>query len=73
MYDRRFTLPYDLIFYAKRSGLDFVGVTDHDTMAGLSRAEQLGKRLGIGVIGGVEMSTRDYARGRRVHLLCYLP
>ncbi len=63
----------DLIFYAKRSGLDFVGVTDHDTMAGINRAEQLGKRLGIGVVGGVEISTRDYARNRRVHLLCYLP
>ena len=63
----------DLIFYAKRAGLDFVALTDHDTMAGVKRAEQLGKRFGIGVIGGVEMSCRDPARGRKVHLLCYLP
>lgn len=63
----------DLILYAKRAGLDFVALTDHDTMAGVSRAEQLGKRYGIGVIGGVEISARDFARDRKVHLLCYQP
>ena len=63
----------DLVFYAKRAGLDFVAVTDHDTMSGISRAELLGKRYGIGVIGGVEVSAWDYKRQRRVHLLCYLP
>ena len=42
-------------------------------MAGVNRAEQLGKRHGIGVIGGVEFSTWDGARGRRAHLLCFLP
>lgn len=42
-------------------------------MAGVSRAEQLGKRYGIGVIGGVEISARDFARDRKVHLLCYQP
>ncbi len=63
----------DLIFHAKRAGLDFVGVTDHDTMAGIKRAELLGKRYGIGIVGGVEISARDFSNGRRVHLLCYLP
>lgn len=63
----------DLVLYAKRSGLDFVAVTDHDTMAGLSRADQLGKRHGIVVMGGVEISARDFSRERPAHLLCYLP
>ena len=63
----------ELIFYAKRAGLDFVALTDHDTMAGVNRAEQLGKRHGIGVISGVEMSCWDEKTGRKVHLLCYLP
>ena len=31
----------DVVLYAKRGGLDFVAITDHDTMAGVSRAEQL--------------------------------
>ncbi|EOS63897.1 MULTISPECIES: PHP domain-containing protein [unclassified Anaerotruncus] len=63
----------DLILYARRGGLDFVAVTDHDTMAGVRRAEQLGRRFGIGVIGGAEFSAWDSARGRKVHLLCLLP
>ena len=63
----------ELVFYARRSGLDFVALTDHDTMAGVSRAEQLGRRYGIGVVGGVELSCWDCRRGRKVHLLCYLP
>lgn len=63
----------DILFYAKRAGLDFVGITDHDTMAGLTRASIVGKRLGIGVVPGVEFSCFDYGRGRRVHLLCYYP
>lgn len=63
----------DLILYSKRAGMDFVAVTDHDTMMGVKRAEQLGKRYGIGVIAGAELSAMDFSRGRKVHLLCYLP
>ena len=63
----------DIVFYAKRSGLDFIAITDHDTLAGVSRAEILGRRYGVGIIPGVEISARDPDNGRRVHLLCYLP
>lgn len=63
----------DVIFYAKRGGLDFVGITDHDSLAGISRAGVLGQRYGMRVVGGVELSCVDNARGRRVHILCYLP
>lgn len=63
----------DLVFYAKRAGLDFVAVTDHDTMEGVTRASVLGKRYGIGVVAGTEISCYDSLRGRKVHLLCYLP
>ena len=63
----------DVVLYAKRGGLDFVAITDHDTMAGVSRAEQLGRRCGIGVIAGAELSAWDFVRKRKVHLLCYLP
>ena len=38
----------DVVLYAKRGGLDFVAITDHDTMAGVSRAEQLGHRCNRG-------------------------
>lgn len=63
----------DLVFYAKRGGLDFVAITDHDTMAGVTRATVLGKRYGIKVVPGVELSAYDTARKRSVHILCYLP
>ncbi len=63
----------DVIYFAKRAGLDFVSITDHDTMAGVTRAVILGKRYGINVIPGVEFSCCDAKRGRKIHMLCYLP
>ena len=64
----------DLILYAKHGGMDFVAVTDHDTLAGNTCAVVLGKRYGIGVIPGVEFSAMDTQRGnKKVHILCYLP
>lgn len=63
----------DLVFYAKRAGLDFVSVTDHDTMEGVTRAMVLGKRYGINVIAGCEISCMDYETRRKVHVLCYMP
>ena len=46
----------DVVFYAKRAGLDFLAITDHDTMAGCTRAAIVGNRMGIGIIPGVEFS-----------------
>lgn len=63
----------DIVFYAKRAGLDVLALTDHDTMSGISRTEILGKRYGITILPGVEISTYDEQTGRRVHILCYLP
>lgn len=63
----------DLIYYGKRAGLDVISITDHDTMAGVARAQVLGKRYGIDVIPGCELSCYDPDTGRPVHLLCYFP
>ena len=63
----------EVISYAKRVNMDFLALTDHDTMASFSRSKILGERYGIRVIPGVEFSTFDYQRKRRVHILCYLP
>lgn len=63
----------DIVFYAKRAGLDVLSITDHDTMSGVSRTEILGKRYGLTIIPGVEISSFDESTGRRVHILCYLP
>ena len=63
----------DLITVAKRSGMTAIAVTDHDTLAGTRRAQNIGERVGIKVIPGVEFSAYDKERKSRVHILCYLP
>lgn len=63
----------EIVFFAKRAGLSFLALTDHDTMAGVVRAQVLGKRYGIEILSGVEITCRDQETGKPVHLLCYLP
>lgn len=63
----------DLIQYAGKVGLDYIALTDHDTMSGVSQAIDLGRKYGVRVISGIEISTIDPKRGRKAHLLCYLP
>ena len=61
----------ELISLAKRRGLTAIAVTDHDTFAGAVRGVNIGKRLGITVIPGAELSAWDSEAGRKVHILCY--
>ena len=63
----------DIIIQAKRTGIDFISITDHDTMSSISRAKVLGERHGVLTIPGVELSAWDKTRGRKVHILCYAP
>jgi predicted metal-dependent phosphoesterase TrpH len=64
------TSPTDLVAQARGAGLDVVAVTDHDTTVGWDEAVAAAQRFGVGLVRGLEMSTR-YA-GCTVHLLCYL-
>ncbi len=63
----------DIIIQAKRSGLDFISITDHDTLSSTSRAVILGERYGVHVIPGVELSAWDKTRNSKVHILCFSP
>ncbi len=63
----------NVISMAKKLGLDFIAITDHDTIASVSRVKVLGERYGIKTVSGVELSCYDYKRNRRVHMLCYMP
>lgn len=63
----------DIISQAKRLGLDFISITDHDTMSSISRARVLGERYGVQTIPGVELTAWDKERNRKVHILCYAP
>ncbi len=62
----------ELLATAKRRGITALAITDHDAIAGATRAVIAGKRLGIDVIHGVEFSAYDSVRNRRVHILGYL-
>ena len=63
----------DLLLLAKNSGITTLAITDHDCLAGVVRAQIIGERHGITVVPGVEFSCTDRERGRKVHMLCYLP
>lgn len=63
----------DIIAMSKKMNLNFVAITDHDTMSSHSRAKIVGDRYGVQIIPAVEFSAFDYQRGRRVHILCYMP
>ena len=63
----------DLIIIAQKSGISTIAITDHDCLAGTVRGQVIGKRYGVNVIPGVEISSFDNDAGKKVHILCYLP
>lgn len=65
--------PEKLIKRAGELGIKALGITDHDTLDGLSKALAAGDNNNIQVIPGVEVSIRfkrSYFTGT-LHLLCY--
>lgn len=60
--------PAELVRHAAQLGLAAVAVTDHDSVDGCAEAETEGKRLGLEVVPGIEISTKY---GGPVHLLGY--
>ncbi len=63
----------EVILQAKRMELDFLAITDHDTLSSSNRAHILGERYGVKIIPAVELSAWDKARNTKVHILCYAP
>lgn len=61
--------PEELISYAVKKGLFALALTDHDTVDGLDPAIESGKKMGIYVIPGIELSS-DY-HGKDIHILGY--
>lgn len=61
--------PEELIIKAKESDIDIISITDHDTVDGITEAIEAGKKYGIEVIPGLEISSD--IRDREVHLLAY--
>ncbi len=63
----------DIIRQADRNNVRCLAITDHDSLASLSRSAVLGKRYNVNVIPAVEFSAFDGERGKKVHILCYAP
>ena len=60
--------PSKLIDRVKYAGIPVCAVTDHDTIMGVDEAIKRGRRVGVEVIRGVELSTYDT---REYHILGY--
>ncbi len=63
--------PAQLMRAARRVGLDVVGLTDHDTLAGWDEAAAEVPHTGVALMRGVEISCSS--AGITAHLLGYMP
>jgi len=61
----------ELVRAAAATGLDVLGLTDHDTTEGWAAAARTAAEVGITLVRGIEVSTKHLGRG--AHLLAYLP
>ncbi|HEX7064065.1 MAG TPA: PHP domain-containing protein [Bacillales bacterium] len=51
--------PKEMVRKAKEAGLETIAITDHDTLNGVDEATAEGERLGVQVVTGVELSTKE--------------
>jgi len=61
--------PAQAVEEAREGGLQAISITDHDTVEGLEEAAAWGRRLGVEVVPGTELSA--HIREREIHLLGY--
>lgn len=54
--DGDFSVQY-VLDRQKALGIDVVALTDHDTVDGIALAKEYGKKIGLQVLAGVELST----------------
>ena len=59
--------PTEVVKLAKESGLSVIALTDHDTVDGIEEAIEAGKKYGVQVIPGIELSA-EYKNGD-LHIL----
>ncbi|MDV4152663.1 PHP domain-containing protein [Clostridium sp. AL.422] len=64
--DGRFK-PSEIIEMAKKRNLNYISLTDHDTLTGINEAIEASEKLNINFIPGIELST-EY-NGESIHVL----
>lgn len=63
--------PAELIRFGRNQGLRVMAVTDHDTLEGQAEVEEEGRKQGMEIITGLEISAWNPDTGRKVHILGY--
>ncbi|WHY64190.1 PHP domain-containing protein [Cytobacillus firmus] len=61
--------PSEVVEMAAAKGITTIAITDHDTTNGIKEAMEAGKRLGVNVIPGIELSTKY--KGKNIDILGY--
>ncbi|MDF1509808.1 PHP domain-containing protein [Robertmurraya sp. DFI.2.37] len=61
----------EVLELALLQNVSHLAITNHDTTKGLEDAVKVGKKYGIEIIPGIEVSGYDFQRGKRVHILGY--
>lgn len=61
--------PTDLLFQAKNVGINVLSITDHDSIDGIEEAIDVGNKIEIEIIPGIELSGTIY--DKEIHILSY--
>lgn len=61
----------EIVKTAKRTGLQVISITDHDSMKGQAEVARYGEKYGVTIIPGIEISSYNPENGRKVHILGY--
>lgn len=61
--------PTELVTLAASVDIKLLALTDHDTLSGIAEAQEAGRKWGVEVIPGIELSV-DW-QGRDIHMLGY--
>jgi predicted metal-dependent phosphoesterase TrpH len=62
--------PTQLVQLASANGVRALSVTDHDHIGGIDEAREVGEKIGVEIIPGIELSV-SYAECEDIHLLVY--
>lgn len=60
--------PNNIVNMALLAGLDLIAVTDHNTCGNCRAVMEVGKRMGLAVVPGMELTTAEEA-----HIVCLFP
>jgi len=68
--------PEDYVAFRAELGLEVIAVSDHDTFAGVPRAAEAARTLGVTLVPAMEVTAFIHfgtARAEQVHILAYFP